>query len=744
MYEASFGLKRRPFAATPDATCFLSSGPIQAALDELVVCIEHGQGIGILTAPAGTGKTLLCERLRLELGERFETVFLRHASFLTRRALLQTILCELNHAYHHPSEQELRLELLPAIRGLTPKRDALVLICDEAHQLSDSLLEELRILADFAESGRPLVRLVLSGQLSLEEKLAQSSLEAFNQRIRAQVCLSPFDRAASLDYIDYRLTWAGGRTDEVFTPAALDVIAKASDGIPRCINQLADHTLLLAFVAEQKPAGEELVREALSDLRQLPLHWNEPASSTSVVSRSMQTVEFSNSVSDSTSHHVEFSSILKDLNESPVGERDLPVERTAESIEWSSVEFDAAIPDAIKHAVARLESATPAYVNRIEAASDDWRQTVESFDPGSRSTSFASTATNPPLPSSLETDDRFHSSLTRRMHFDDLLQDAYAAAGQSVASFTETETLPRADRMELVNRYEPLAEHPLEDRRAIRLENLETLTDPFAHSLSRKPQVYEEVILDRYASIDAGFAPPESVASDTEAVNQVQAAPTDSEEFSELESSETVIPDCLTEHGDATSEPNLECHDGHESECDEHHLDSSSSVTESEFVEAERGGELISEEQTSISDLSLPLPMISDPISDDDLVDEHSLAVTAEEDSSHKLLSFSDGDSTASSADGIEQIANEVYSIGQSLEPTGALSSNSQSILTALRREMSELSYESSHEHIEPTISVQPIETWESIETTEVPVVAETRPYRYLFSMLRRKQQGLA
>src|SRR5262249_46071326 len=151
MYEASFGLTRRPFAATPDATCFLSAAPIQAALDELVVCVEQGQGIGVLTAPAGTGKTLLCERLRFELGERFETVLLRHASFLTRRALLQTVLCELNHSYHHPSEQELRLELFPTIRALAPKREALVLICDEAHQLSDSLLEELRILADFAE-----------------------------------------------------------------------------------------------------------------------------------------------------------------------------------------------------------------------------------------------------------------------------------------------------------------------------------------------------------------------------------------------------------------------------------------------------------------------------------------------------------------------------------------------------------------------------------------------------------------
>jgi general secretion pathway protein A len=275
MYEAFFGLKRRPFAATPDPQCFLASGTIQAALDEIVVCVEQGQGIAVVSAPAGTGKTLLCERLRSELGDRFESVLLRHASFLTRRALLQTILCELNHSYRQQDEQELRLELSPAIRALRPQREALVLICDEAHQLSEELLEELRILSDLAEHGRPLVRLVLVGQLRLEETLALSSLEALSQRIRAHVCLETMNRAGSLDYIDYRLTWAGGRTDEIFTTEALELVSRAADGVPRCINQLCDHALLLAYVAEQQPVPAEMIREALQDLRQLPLHWNE-------------------------------------------------------------------------------------------------------------------------------------------------------------------------------------------------------------------------------------------------------------------------------------------------------------------------------------------------------------------------------------------------------------------------------------------------------------------------------------
>ncbi len=275
MYEAQFLLKRRPFAATPDPRCFLASGQIQSALDELVVCVEQGQGVAVVSAPAGTGKTLLCERLRSELESRFQVVLLPHASFLTRRAILQSILADLNHSYRRQDEQELRLELSPAIRALSPKREAMVLILDEAHMLAEDLLEELRILSDLSDHGRPLVRLVLVGQPGIEETLARPSLEALNQRIRAHVCLDSFDRATAVDYVDYRITWAGGRTGEIFTPDALDLIYRASDGVPRCINQLCDHALLLAYVAEQKPVTAATIREALKDLRQLPLHWNE-------------------------------------------------------------------------------------------------------------------------------------------------------------------------------------------------------------------------------------------------------------------------------------------------------------------------------------------------------------------------------------------------------------------------------------------------------------------------------------
>ncbi|MBI1348530.1 AAA family ATPase [bacterium] len=278
MYESFFQLKRRPFASTPDPACWFHCERYQAALDELLICAEQGQGIGILVGPAGVGKTLVCERLIREIGEPFTSVLLRHATFHSRRSFLQTLLSELAQPFDKGTEQELRLALLPVLRGLGQEGRALLLVVDEAHELSEPLLEELRILSDLAEDGQPLVRLVLSGQAELEDKLAHPQLQALNQRIRAHVVVTALSQAESLDYLDYRITWAGGRLKELFTEEALSQITRAADGLPRCLNQLCDHALLLAYVAEETPVSAETLAAAFEDLRHLPLAWNMPLS----------------------------------------------------------------------------------------------------------------------------------------------------------------------------------------------------------------------------------------------------------------------------------------------------------------------------------------------------------------------------------------------------------------------------------------------------------------------------------
>jgi type II secretory pathway predicted ATPase ExeA len=276
MSESFFGLRKRPFAALPDADCLVPLEGICQAYDELIQAAAEGRGIGVLTAPAGLGKSLVCQRLARELSASFSVVLLPSGNFLTRRALLQAILFELGHSFVRMGDQELRLALSTTLRAIRPVRRGLALIVDEAHLLAARMLEELRTLLSDGEGGEPLVRLIVSGQLSLEETLSRPECDAFNQRIACQVMLPSLTREQSASYISRRLAWAGANISEVLTRESLTAICEAADGVPRCLHQLADHCLTIASNRSEKPITLRTVREALDHLKQLPLTWAEP------------------------------------------------------------------------------------------------------------------------------------------------------------------------------------------------------------------------------------------------------------------------------------------------------------------------------------------------------------------------------------------------------------------------------------------------------------------------------------
>lgn len=271
----AFDLARRPFGAMPDPKCFFTSDATQETLRSLVSNIERGQGIGILTGDAGIGKSLLCERLLRELADRFEVVLLRHAKFQSSRAVLQEILSELGVEFEGLDETELRLALRRRVQAVRPEHEALVLVIDEADNFPSDALEELRILADLAQDGTPLARLLLCGQWRLEERLTEREFDALNQRIGVHASLQAFTTSESADYIRFRLNWAGGNTDSILSEPALRCVVRAAGGVPRCLNLLADHCLYLALDRHERPIEAETVRRALVDLKRLPLHWND-------------------------------------------------------------------------------------------------------------------------------------------------------------------------------------------------------------------------------------------------------------------------------------------------------------------------------------------------------------------------------------------------------------------------------------------------------------------------------------
>lgn len=702
MYESFFGLKRRPFAATPDPQCFLASGSMQAALDEIVVCIEQGQGIAIVSAPAGTGKTLLCERLRSELGSPFESVLLRHASFLTRRALLQTILCELSHAYRQQDEQELRLELMPAIRALRPQREALVLICDEAHQLSEDLLEELRILSDLAEQGRPLVRLVLVGQLGLEETLARPGMEALNQRIRAHVCLETLDRAGSLDYIDYRLTWAGGRTEEVFSAEALDLVSRAADGVPRCLNQLCDHAMLLAYVAEQQPVPPTIIRDALQDLRQLPLHWNETA--TFDAARR-------NSVSDAT----DITTTESDVALTEFSYEDHP---SSEGGYVESIEIGADLPQAVSRSIAQ-----PNHQPRFSHVEREMPLVETTGNVSDTACEFG-----------FETgDDRF---VDETFHAHQFRQDVEKADSDAVTTHADNH-----GETELTTT-EPVCIDPLAGITIL-------ATRP-----PKQSGFIEELVLDRYAAIDAGLEPVDAAAVlplESEAAPLVSqfVAPTLTEftstvsdatiHFETTQSRTTVEVGATTDSADEVRVLN-EIH---------------ATAMESVMTEPDDQGSNVTESdldfQAACARLHERLPQVVDEAAwDSNLLRDGAVAESCD-DTSH--ANRDDIDQAPMDAETLEEVLGaEVCELVQDLQQTMGLPARPHSSVAQLRSLLtakqvtpdSMASYDRSAADAVAAVCDRTIaEIHSQVESAPTASEASARPYRNLFSILRRKQQGL-
>ncbi|RMG36087.1 MAG: AAA family ATPase [Planctomycetota bacterium] len=280
MYETHFGLKRRPFNAAPDARTFVAVPTALEALEALVHCCQRRGGAGAVIGEAGIGKTLLCQVLAERLREaNCEVALIPAGHFPTRRSLLQAVLHELRVGYEQLGEQELRLRLRDwAAAHLHETREPLVLVLDDAHRLNNACLDELRDWLDWSTDGEPLILVVLAGLPSLEEHLAEPANAGLMQRFACHTVLEPLDPDSVTSYVHQRLQQAGAQRP-LFTPDALREVAHVSGGLPRAINALCDHALLLAYACEQPSVTAELVRAAYDDLKMLPLPLTPPLES---------------------------------------------------------------------------------------------------------------------------------------------------------------------------------------------------------------------------------------------------------------------------------------------------------------------------------------------------------------------------------------------------------------------------------------------------------------------------------
>ncbi len=274
MYEEFFGFSDRPFNAAPIAKRYCAVGPIEAARASLTRSIERAEGIGLLIGPAGTGKTLLCQVLADQFRGRFAVAHLASGRLCTRRHLFQTILHELGLPYRGLEEGEMGLALADFATNSQPHSQGILLIVDEAHTLPARLLDEARLLTNIARGGESRVRLVLSASAALEERLANPKMESFNQRIATRCYLQSLAHDETLNYIRGAIGGVNGDWRSVFTENALNAVHRATDGIPRLINQVCDHALMLALAGGVHQIDKAGIEESWADLQQLPTPWN--------------------------------------------------------------------------------------------------------------------------------------------------------------------------------------------------------------------------------------------------------------------------------------------------------------------------------------------------------------------------------------------------------------------------------------------------------------------------------------
>ncbi|MFW6171846.1 MAG: ExeA family protein [Planctomycetota bacterium] len=273
MYESFFELEGRPFLASPIAERYYPAASAEHARVSALRCIERGSGTSVILGSAGTGKSTLCHVLARQLRDQFHIAMLTSARLCTRRALLQNILFELKQPYRDREEGELRLSLIDFLEPGEACPNGMVVLVDEAHLLPLRLLEELRMLTNLVRDDQPRVRLVLAASLTLDERLASPRLESFNQRIAARCYLQSMNREETCGYVRAQLSAVGGTPDRVITEDGLQAVYRATDGIPRLVNQLCDHVLIMAAIGRRIPVGGDGVEEAWADLQQLPSPW---------------------------------------------------------------------------------------------------------------------------------------------------------------------------------------------------------------------------------------------------------------------------------------------------------------------------------------------------------------------------------------------------------------------------------------------------------------------------------------
>jgi general secretion pathway protein A len=265
MYKEFYGLRANPFNVNPDPRYLFLTRHTEEALACLTYGIQSRKGFVLLTGEVGTGKTTLINKLLEWLRlQQVSTAFIFN-SRLNVPQFLDYMMSDFGIPCDSRAKSQVLLRLYNWLLDRYRAGETAVLIVDEAQNLSDEVLEEIRMLTNLETFTEKLLQIVLVGQPELEQKLKQPQLRQLKQRLTLRAKTHPLTLEETKAYIQQRLRIAGSNGTQIFEPEAMVAIHRYSSGIPRVINLVCEHCLVSAFVDQQKVVGPLVVDSVARD-----------------------------------------------------------------------------------------------------------------------------------------------------------------------------------------------------------------------------------------------------------------------------------------------------------------------------------------------------------------------------------------------------------------------------------------------------------------------------------------------
>jgi len=270
LYEAFYGLREQPFALTTDPRFLFMGDAHRRAYEELLTGLRRREGLMVLTGDTGMGKTTLCRAVINALGPRtFSALILN--PYMSDAEVLRVILRDFglvtreeirNGAFAKADVPQLLDTLEGFLKSLIDLNSFAVVIIDEAQSLSAKVLDQIRVLGGIESEGRRLLQIILVGQPDLLTTIRSDAMKALDDRVSRRAVLGPLPPSDVDDYIQHRLTVAGGKDTIEFTAESVNLVAELTRGVPRRINLLCDRTLEAGRVEGTTVITPEIVQRA--------------------------------------------------------------------------------------------------------------------------------------------------------------------------------------------------------------------------------------------------------------------------------------------------------------------------------------------------------------------------------------------------------------------------------------------------------------------------------------------------